>query len=425
MFQKLKDKFSKKNEDCTLSKGNFVLSLDIGTEIIKAIVMEVKDQKGYVLGSGRKRQTLGDMSGGAVTNIHGVIQNCRRAIDEASHMAGVVPDQMIMGIGGELVKGATTVINYEREDSLQPINLAELKNIVHKVQWKAFDQVRSQLAWETGYAELDVKLVNAAIVDVHIDGYRVANPLGFQGKNISVAIFNAFAPLVHFGALQSIGEELDIDLLSIAAEPYAVARCIGTEDANDFSGIFMDIGGGTSDIAVVRNGGIEGTKMFALGGRTFTKRLAQILNVSFEEAERVKLAYSGDELDAKSRERVRMAMIADAEVWLSGVQLTLGEFYNVDSLPNNIYLCGGGSGLPEIKEVLESTEWITELPFSKQPKINFIQPDDVTNIIDKTGLMKNPQDVTVMALGNIALDLAGEETVTSKVLRKAVKMMRN
>lgn len=424
MFEFFKNKFSKQNEDQTLQKGNFVLSLDVGTEIIKALVIEVKGEKGEIIGSGRKRQTLGDMSGGAVINIHGVIQNCRRAIDEATHLAGVVPEQLIMGIGGELVKGATTVVNYERENSREPISLSELKNIVHKVQWKAFDQVRSQLAWETGYAELDVKLVNAAIVDVRIDGYRVANPLGFQGKNVSIAIFNAFAPLVHFGALQSIAEELDIDLLSIAAEPYAVARCFGTEDANDFSGIFMDIGGGTTDIAVVRNGGIEGTKMFALGGRVFTKRLAQLLNVSFEEAEKVKLAYSAGELDSQSEERVRAAVVADTQVWLSGVQLTLSEFYNVDSLPHNIYLCGGGSGLPEIKQALESPEWVAELPFAREPKINFIQPEDVVNLSDKTGLMKNPQDVTVMGLGNLALELAGEETLVAKVLRKVVKMLR-
>ena len=153
--------------------------------------------------------------------------------------------------------------------------------------------------------------------------------------------------------------------------------------------------------------------------------MAQLLNVSFEEAEKVKLAYSANQLDERSKERVRMAMISDAEVWLSGVQITLGEFYNVDSLPHNIYLCGGGSGLPEIKEVLEAGEWASELPFAQSPKINFIQPDDVTNIIDKTGLMKNPQDVTVMALGNISIDMDGEKTVVSKVLRKAVKMMRN
>lgn len=408
----------KRADDC-------VISLDIGTEYIKCIVFDISDNKGYVRGTGRERQTLGDMAGGAVININGVIQNSKKAIEEAVNMAGIEPSQMIIGIGGELVKGATTVVNYERSDPSVQISLGELKNIVHKIQWKAFDQVRSQLAWETGYAEIDVKLVNAAIVDVRIDGYKVANPLGFQGKNISVSIFNAFAPLVHFGALQTIAQELGFDLLAISAEPYAVSRCMGEEDIADFNAIFMDIGGGTTDIAVVRNGGVEGTKMFALGGRTFTKRLAQMLNTSFEEAEQVKLAYGSGELDAKSKKTVADAMIADAEVWISGVELTLGEFYNVDLLPSKIFLCGGGSALPEIKQILEQSNWFNNLSFARQPVIDFIYPSDVTNIIDKTGRLNNPQDVTVMALANLGLDLAGEEAMVSKVLRKVVHMIQN
>lgn len=404
---------------------NWVISLDIGTEYIKCIVFEIQGNKGYVRGTGRERQTLGDMAGGAVINISGVIDNCKKAIDEAVNMAGTEPIQMIIGIGGELVKGATTVVNYERSDPSNQISLGELKNIVHKIQWQAFDQVRSQLAWETGYSEIDVKLVNAAIVDVRIDGYKVANPLGFQGKNISVSIFNAFAPLVHFGALQTIAQELGFDLLAISAEPYAVSRCMGGEDASEFNAIFMDIGGGTTDIAVVRNGGVEGTKMFALGGRTYTKRLAQVLGTSFEEAEKVKIAYAMNELDAKSKKEVEKAFQSDAEVWMSGVEITLGEFYNVDLLPSKIYLCGGGSALPEIKKVLETSDWFNNLSFARQPTVEFIYPTDVTNIIDKTGTLKNPQDVTVMALGNLALDLAGEETLVSKVLRKVVHMIQN
>ena len=115
--------------------------------------------------------------------------------------------------------------------------------------------------------------MNTAIVDVRIDGYKVTNPLGFQGKKVQMSIFNSFAPLVHFSALQNIAEELDIDLLSIVSEPYAVARCLDFEDGN-VSAIFIDIGGGTTDIAVVENGAVIGSKMFALGVRTFTKRLA-------------------------------------------------------------------------------------------------------------------------------------------------------
>jgi len=278
------------------SRGIHALALDVGTAFIKALIfsIDLKEQKGEVVGVGRQRQKLGDMDAGAVTDIAGVVASCEKAIREAEKQAKLRPDQVILGIAGELVKGTTTTVHYERTKPQIKIDLSELKSIIQKVQWKAFDNVRKQLAYETGQKEIDIKLINAAIVDVKIDGYRVTNPLGFQGKDVSISIFNAYAPLVHLGALQTIAEELDMDLLSIAAEPYAVARCMGIEDALEFSAIFIDIGGGTSDIAVVRNGGIEGCKMFALGGRAFTKRVSNELGISFAEAEELKIKYSND-----------------------------------------------------------------------------------------------------------------------------------
>ncbi len=405
-------------------KGNHYLALDIGTEVVKALVCSADGNKGRVVGVGRKKQRLGEMQSGAVTDIAAVINNCQQAMYAAAKMASVMPTRLIMGIAGELVKGATTTISYTRREPDTKIDLAELKNIVHKVQWKAFDEVRSQLAFETGYSEIDVKLVNAAITAVHIDAYKVANPLGFQGKEVTISIFNAFAPLVHYGALQTIAAELDKELMAITAEPYAVSRCISHEESGNFSAIFIDIGGGTTDIAVVRNGCVEGTKMFTLGGRTFTKRLAQSLNISFEEAEEIKLAYSQERLEKQSYRIVREAMKSDCEVWLSGVALTLSEFENVDILPSKILLCGGGSHLPEIKEVLETREWTQQLPFPKKPAVNFIQPKMITNMSDETKLLKDAQDVTPLALANIALEYLSEEQILAKLLKKVVRLIQ-
>ena len=400
------------------------LALDIGTDVIKALVVEAEGTKGRIIGVGKKQQKLGDMQSGVVTDIASVIANCHSAIREAENLAGVSTEKMILGISGELVKGATITTSYIRRDANSKIDLAELKNIVHKIQWRAFDQVRGQLSEETGYSEIDVKLVNAAIVDARIDGYRVSNPVGFQGKEVTLSVFNAFAPLVHYGALQTIACEIDKELLAIAAEPYALTRCLGHEDGSQFGAIFLDVGSGTTDVAVVRDGTVEGTKMFTLGGRTFTKRLSQCLNISYKEAEEIKLLYSEDKLERQSHRIVREAMKMDCDVWLSGVALTLESFEHIDVLPSKILLSGGGAHLPEIKESLESMEWVKSLPFTKKPQISFLHPKMITNLVDETKILTDQQDAVPMALANLALGFVGEEQPLSKLLKKVVRLMQ-
>lgn len=405
-------------------KKNYALALDIGTEFVKALIFRIDDDQASVIGVGRQRQKLSDMQGGRVTDISGVISNCEKALDQAAEEAGVAPTQCVVGIAGELVKGTTTTVHYQRPAPKSKVTVGELKTIITEVQKKAFEKTRANLAWETGYSEIDVRLVNSAVVDVKIDGYKVTNPVGFQGRDISVGIFNAFAPVVHIGALQTITEGLGLDLLGVVAEPYAVARSMGMEESVEFSAIFIDIGGGTTDIAVVRNGGVEGTKMFALGGRVFTKRLANDFNLSFQEAEKLKISYSAGELDREKIQDIKKALDGDCQTWLSGVQLALEEFAGVDLLPSKVLLCGGGSMLVDIKKVLETSDWVDDLPFAKKPKVSFIRPRDVVSVLDETESLDDPQDITPMALANMAIDLAGTPTVISGTIDKVVDSLK-
>ncbi|MEK7097468.1 MAG: cell division FtsA domain-containing protein [Patescibacteria group bacterium] len=409
------------------SKQNHAIALDIGTEFVKVLVFRIEGDKAFVIGSGRQRQSLSDMQGGRVTDISGVIKNCEVSLDKAFEEAGVSPRQCVIGIAGELVKGTTTTVYYKRNDSKIRITVKELKEIIEQVQAKSFEKTRSELAWETGHSEIDVKLVNSAVVDVKIDGYKVTNPVGFQGRDIQVGIFNAFAPIVHLGALQTIAEGLDLDLLSIAAEPYAVAQCVGLEDSAEFSSIFIDIGGGTTDIAVVRNGGVEGTRMFAIGGRVFTKSIADMFDLTFLEAEKLKLDYSTGKLGEKTEthKKISNALKNDCEVWLAGVQIALEEFSNVDLLPSKILLCGGGSLLPDIKEYLETKNWLKTLPFAKQPKVDFVKPGNITHVKDETGKLKGSQDITPMGLANLAIDLVGDPGMVDSILDKIVDGIRS
>lgn len=203
---------------------------------------------------------------GAIADIAGVVRNCEAALSEAEEQAGVQGKRCVIGIAGELVKGVTNTIRYRRPQPDRPLDEAEMEFIIEKVQDRAASRAQKQIALETGNEDVEVKLVNSALVSIHIDGYKVSNPIGFQGKDIAVQIYTAFAPMVHIGALERVADELALELIAVAAEPFAVSRTLlGTDANSNFTAILADVGGGTTDIAVVNDGGVEGTKMFGIG----------------------------------------------------------------------------------------------------------------------------------------------------------------
>lgn len=399
-------------------------ALDIGTEFAKALVFEIDpDGHGTVRGVGRKRQGLSHMQSGTVADITAVVDNCAVALQEAEEMAGFRPGQVVLGIAGELVKGFTITHSQERRRPDQPIGEGELQRLIDGVQREALQEAERSITWETGLPQVDVRLVHAAITSASIDGYPLTNPVGFQGRHVSISIFNAFAPLVHLGALQSVAAQLDLELLEIVAEPYAVARVLGSEQVRQAGALFIDVGGGTTDVALVRQGGIEGTRMFALGGRAFTKSLADRLDLPFPRAEELKVDYARG-LPVDDRDAVATIIADDIRVWTAGVELVMEELSGGELLPGRIYLCGGGSRLPEIREALAAERFWKQLPFARPPAVDIMEPGQIESITDATKLLVDQQDVTPLGLAYQAIELQADEGALDVALRKVLRAMK-
>lgn len=417
----LRDMLKKTDKDTP----ELLVGLDIGTEVVKALIAEIKDDNLEIIGVGRKQQEMGDMHLGAIADIAGVVANCEAALTEAEDQAGIQGKRVIIGIAGELVKGVTNTIRYRRPQPNKTLDVAEMEFIIEKVQERAQSKAQAQIALETGNEDVEVKLVNSALVSIHIDGYKVSNPIGFQGRDVAVQIYTAFAPMVHIGALEKVADELALELVAVAAEPFAVSRSVlGTDTDSNFTAILADIGGGTTDIAVVNDGGVEGTKMFGIGGRSFTRTIAADLDLSFKDAEKLKLNLNDGNIKPTVKRRVDEAIDKTLEVWLSGVELALSEFDNVDYLPNRILLCGGGSNLKKITEALERHQWHEDLPFTKKPVVQYIKPSDVTGIIDTTGDIADHTFITVMGLLRVGYDTIIGNQESNGLVEKVNRLLK-
>lgn len=398
VFEKIRTARNNKSDD-------YVVALDIGTEFVKALIAKNEGDHMEIIGAGRARQDVSDMHSGAIADISGVVRNCEKALAEAEDQAGFQAKRAVIGIAGELVKGVTHTIRYRRPQPDRSLDDAEMEFIIGKVQERAQVKAQRQIALETGNEDVEVKLVNSALVSIHIDGYKVSNPIGFQGRDVAVQIYTAFAPMVHIGALERVADELSLDLIAVAAEPFAVSRSVLGDDASStFTAILVDVGGGTTDIAVVNDGGVEGTKMFGIGGRSFTRTIAADMDLSYQDAEKLKINIDNDQVKPSVKKELDEAVEKTLDVWIGGVELALSEFDSVDHLPNRILLCGGGASLEPLIEALGTREWYKELPFTKKPTVHLIKPEEVIGINDASGKVADHTFITAMGLLRVGYD---------------------
>jgi cell division protein FtsA len=418
MLSKLKGK-KETNKRKSADAERLMVGLDIGTEFVKALIARVDDNNQLeIIGVGRAHQSQTDMQAGAIADIAAVVANCDQALAQAEQQAGTSGRSAVVGIAGELVKGSTLNVRVTRKDPQKEIDVAEIDRIFTLVQQKAHDKAKKQLAIDTGGKDITLKLVNSALIAIEIDGYSVTNPIGFQGKDVHVQLYTAFAPMVHIGAIERVAEQLDLDLITVAAEPFAVARSVIGDDPNaDISAVLIDVGGGTTDIAVVNEGGVEGTVMYGIGGRSFTKSIERDFSIGFEQAEALKLGLSDGKTPDNKRVSVENALKKTLAVWSSGISLALEEFTRLDHLPNRILLCGGGSSLQLIRDELSQGAWYKDLPFTKKPQVQFITPSQVAGIHDRTNLVTDHTLITAMGLLRVGMDTVLQFEAESETIK--------
>ncbi|MBR0468061.1 pilus assembly protein PilM [Candidatus Saccharibacteria bacterium] len=406
---------------------NTILALDIGTEFVKAVLAKpAKKGNLEILGVGKAKQAEGNMHAGAVADIQAVVSVCEEALVKVEKQAGERASLTVVGIAGELIKGNTTTVRYTRKNPNKPISDAEMNNIIKKVQEKSGEVARKTVALETGNKNVEVRLINSAIVSLTIDGYKISNPIGFKGSDVVIQFYTAFAPLIHVAAIEKVCAELNLDLLTVAVEPFAVCRaCLGDDLESNFSSIVMDIGGGTTDIAVVEDGGVEGTKMFSIGGRSFTHQIAESLGVDTATAEQYKLDYDSGKLDDRIKAKVETALSRNLSVWLTGVEVALEEFETSGSLPRNVLLCGGGAGLSLLQETLAMSDWYQNLPFARRPVIHLLDVNELPNLIISEEDHLDHSFATALGLLRVGMDTLAGTPEENKLKAKLAKLLQN
>ncbi|HCC67642.1 TPA: hypothetical protein DEP90_00265, partial [Patescibacteria group bacterium] len=276
--------------DLLESQSNNV-ALDIGTEVLKSMLFATDNLGVNIKRIAKIQQQEHAMKSGSIRNLDTVLENCKLCIEELTKdlLEEEYPKNVIMGIAGEYIQGVSIVVNYQRETNFDnEVTEKEEGKIIAKIKNRIEQGGREDLSQRIGLKYEDIDILHITPTGTEIGGMPVNSLVGYKGKDVKLHFYASFAPKTYVSALKQVAKSLKLNLLGIVSQPFAVARAFAGSSDSDFNGIFIDIGGGTTDIAVVEKGNVTETKMFGFGGRVFTKEIAKALNLDYRHAEQRK-----------------------------------------------------------------------------------------------------------------------------------------
>lgn len=403
--------FLKRDSKRELDPKDNIVALDIGTELLKGVLFNVNKFGVNIKKVSRIEQQQHAMRSGIITNLDTVLTNCRLTMASLTDRLDPeeYPKHIVMGIAGEYIQGVSIVVNYQREENFDnEVTEKEEKKILGQIEEKIESNGKEDLGQRTGLMNEDIEILHITKTGLEIGGMPVDSLVGYKGKDVKLNYYASFAPKTYVEALRKVAAELEMNVLGIVSQPFAVARAFAGSSNRDFSAIFLDIGGGTTDMAIVEKGNIIETKMFAFGGRTFTKELSKVLNLEYRVAEQRKIKYSKKELNKELSREVQRIVYPVGRLWMKTLKTALNYCEDISSFPTQIYLCGGGSLLPEIKEVMLEFPWKKTLPFAVVPKIEFFTPEKLDSITDSSKDLRNVFDITPGSLAKFVYDINKE-----------------
>jgi len=343
---------------------NFSVGLDIGTTKIVAMVGE-KNQfnKVKVIGVG-KSQSLG-VHRGVVNNITQTIQSIKIAIDEAQSKSGIEVKEVAVGIAGQHIRSLQHSDYITRENPDEVINDNDIDKLIDQVY---------KLVMLPGE-----EIIHVLPQDFKVDGQsEIKEPIGMYGSRLEA---NFHIVVGQVSSIRNIGKCIKssgLEMGDITLEPLASSDAVLSNEEKEAGVALIDIGGGTTDVAIFKDGIIKHTAVIPFGGNVITEDIKEGCSIIGNQAEQLKIkfgsAWPGENKDSeivsipglrgrdpKEISLKTLSKIINARVVeiIEQAYLEIKNYGHEDSkkkLIAGIVLTGGGSQLRHLKQL---TEYVT------------------------------------------------------------------
>ncbi|EPR35126.1 cell division protein FtsA [Alkalidesulfovibrio alkalitolerans DSM 16529] len=256
------------------SKGELVVGLDIGTTKVCAVVGELGPESVDIVGIGTSPST--GLRKGVVVNIEQTVQSIKKAIEEAELMAGCEIRSVYAGIAGSHIKGFNS----------HGVIAVKGGEVASKDVERVIDAAKAVAI------PLDREVIHILPQEFIVDDQRgIADPLGMAGVRLEVKVHIVTGAVTSAQNIVRSCHRSGLDVAEIVLESMASAKAVLTEEEREIGVALVDIGGGTTDIAVFSNDSIKHTGVLALGGTNLTNDIAFGLRTPMVAAEKIKVRH--------------------------------------------------------------------------------------------------------------------------------------
>jgi len=368
---------------------DLIVGLDVGTSKVVVAVAEVlPDSRYQVIGVGQARSE--GLRKGVVVNIEATVQSIRRALEEAELMAACRIAEVYTGIAGSHIKSFNSsgmVAIKDRE--VMPADVDRVIETARAVNIPTDQQVLHVLTQEF-------------IVDGQED---IREPIGMSGVRLEVRVHIVTGAVSAAQNVVKCVRRCGLEVNDLVLQPLASSIAVLTDDEKELGVCLVDIGGGTTDIAIFTGGAIRHTAVIPIAGDQITNDIAMALRTPIPDAEEIKLRHGvAKEVLTESSDRIEIPGIGDrsprllsrqalaavieprVEELFTLVQKVLRESGYEEMLASGIVLTGGTSLLPGMVELAEDV-------FLRPARVGW--PGYAGALAD---VVRNPRFATVMGL---------------------------
>ena len=265
-----------------MSSARIIAGLDLGTTKVSVIIAEV-DEDGGISIMGIGNSPAQGMRRGVVVNIEKTVHAIQQAVEEAERMAGIDVTSVYTGIAGDHIRSINSkgVIAISRKGGHAAHNEIKSEDVERVIE--AAKAVSMPLEREVLHI-----IPQQYIVDEH---KGIQDPVGQAGVRLEAEVHIITGAVVSAQNIYRCVKRAGITVKDLVLEPLASAYAVLEEDEEELGVGMIDVGGGTSDIAIFEEGSIRHTHVIAVGGQLVTRDIAVGLSIPLEHAEKLKREY--------------------------------------------------------------------------------------------------------------------------------------